>query len=290
MEVKRSYRRRGTPDLPIGTYIGVAGKNLSQQDKAEYHPEPEIIMQIIGTTTEMIDGKTVIMNPGDIRILPPNTAHCRLDYSDNCKYHRIVFSPKAIAMQPGHFFQEEFVTPLSEGRLEMPTRLQPGHPAYEEVHGLMLQLESCRIFEKNYRQRRLYVLMGICLALMPYCKVITYDPPVSDPGHDGVKLCKRYLHNNHPQKITLAELSKHCHLHPNYLCAVFKQYTGESIFEYLTRIRVETAQRLLLEGLPVSMVAELSGFHSERLLYRKFKDRTGMTPLAYKKQQPQKKT
>ena len=93
----------------------------------------------------------------------------------------------------------------------------------------------------------------------------------------------RYLHNNHSNKRTLAMLSRYCHLHPNYLCSVFRKYTGMSIFDYLTRIRVESAQRLLREGLPVSTVAEMSGFHSERLLYQKFKEQTGMTPKAYAK-------
>lgn len=289
MESKRVYKRRGTPDLPIGTYIAIAGKNMYTHEIADYHPEMEILLAVSGNTTEEIGGNIHTYSPGDIWIVPGNVAHRRLDFSADAKVHCVVFSAKAIAMQPGHFFQDEFVTPLAEGRLEMPALLQPGHPAYTQVHDLLMELEKCRIFETNYRQQRFRILVGICLALMPYCAVIADETPISDPGHEGVKLCKRYLHNNHQKKITLNELSEHCHLHPNYLCAVFKQYVGESIFEYLSRIRVESAQRLLMEGLPVSMVAELSGFHSERLLYRKFKEQTGMTPLTCRKQQSQKK-
>ena len=284
MDVKRDYRRRGTPDLQMATYIGIASKNMYREKVAKYHPETEIFLQISGTTTKMLGSKKIVTSPGDIHIIAPNTAHCRLDFSPDAKSHRIVFSPNAIRMQEGHFFQEEFVKPLEEGRLELPELLQPGHPAYEAVYQLMMQLESCRIFEKNYRQQRLHILMGVCLALMPYCRVVADPSPISDPGHEGVKLCKRYLHNHHTQKLTLGEVAEHCHLHPNYLCKIFRENTGESIFEYLTRIRVESAQRLLLDGLPVSVVAELSGFHSERLLYRKFKEQTGMTPKAYAKE------
>ena len=285
MDAKRDYTRRGTPDLPMATYIGVAGKNMYTEKIPKYHPETEMFLQISGTTTEQIDGKIVVNEPGDIRIIPGNCTHRRLEFSPDARTHRIVFSSKAIQLLPGHFFQEEFVRPLMEGRLEFPELLRPDHPAYNRVHDLLMELESCRIFEKNYRQQRLFILMGVCLALMPYCKVVAEESSVSDPSHEGVKICKRYLHNHHTQKVTLEMLAEKSHLHPNYLCKLFRQYTGESIFEYLTRIRVETAQRLLTEDLPVGVVAEMSGFHSERLFYRKFKALTGMTPKAYQKQQ-----
>ena len=125
----------------------------------------------------------------------------------------------------------------------------------------------------------------ICLALMPHCRVISEETPIPDPGHEGVKLCMRYLHNHHSKKISIPEVAEFCHLHPNYLSAVFRQYTGKSIVEYLTAIRIESAQRLLKEGLPVSEVAELSGFRSECLFFKKFKEHTGITPKEYAKKE-----
>ena len=111
-------------------------------------------------------------------------------------------------------------------------------------------------------------------------------PVVADPGHEGVKLCMRYIHNNHTEKVTLEQIANYCHLHPSYLCEVFKKYTGQSVFDYLTKVRVESAAGFLRrEDLPVSKVAELSGFHSECFFYKKFKAIMGMTPKAYQKQQ-----
>mgnify|MGYP003320018860 CR=1 FL=1 len=55
MDAKRSYRRRGTADLPIATYIGIAGENMVIEKDAQYHPETEIVLQLKGTTTEEID-------------------------------------------------------------------------------------------------------------------------------------------------------------------------------------------------------------------------------------------
>ena len=193
MEVKRSYRRRGTPDLPVATYIGIAGKNMRLVEDAEYHPEIEVVLQVRGTSTGEMGGRVNTYQEGDIWIIPSGMVHRRIGFSEDAIVYRAIFSTEAIRMPPSHFFQKDFVQPLSEGLLEMPTLLQPGHPAYDMVRYYLMQLESCRIYEKNYKQNRLMVVMGVCLALMPYCRVITFDTAIPEPEHEGIKLCMRYL-------------------------------------------------------------------------------------------------
>lgn len=286
MEGKRLYRRRGTPDLPIAVYVGIAGVNMDIYKNADYHPEMEITLQVSGSSTMEIDGLPITYQQGDIFIFPPNTVHKRTGFSEDARIHRIVFLMDAIRMPEGHFFQKEFVQPLIEDRLDLPTLLQPGHPAYEQIYQLLLQSEHCRIYEKNYRQKQFYSLMGICLALMPYCKIKGDVRVIPDPGHDGVKLCMRYMVNHYAERLTLEQLANYCHLHPSYLCVIFKQYTGQTIIDYLTKIRVESAAGLLLrEDLPVSKIAELVGFRSECLFYKKFKEIMGMPPKTYQKEQ-----
>lgn len=285
----RSYRRRGTPDLPIAVYLGAPNAGRPKYRRSEYHPEVEISQVVKGSITMQIGGVTHTFHKGDIFIITPNTVHSRRDYSDDHNYRTIVFSTDAIRMPPEHFFQKEFVQPLSDGRLTMPAVLQPGHPCYDAVSTQMEQLDACRIYEKDYKQKRLSVLMSICLGLMPHCQIASEEKPLLDPGNEAVKLCMRYIHNHHGEKLTLQTIADYCHLHPNYLCSVFKQYTGETAFEYLTRFRVEAAASLLTkEDLPIGKVAELSGFRSECLFYKKFKQIMGITPNAYKKQHAKK--
>ena len=282
MKSNRTYRRIGTPDFPIATYIGVAGKNMINSSDTTHHPETELALQIAGTTTGQIGDKLTHFREGDIWIIPGGMPHRRIGFSEDSVVHRIIFSPEAIAMHPGHFFQKEFVQPLSEGRLELPTLLRPGDPGYEGVREPLMELESCRIYEENFKQHRLSVIMRICLALMPYCRVREDVPVISDPGNECVKQCMRYIHNHHTERVTLEDIAAYCHLHPNYLCSAFKKHTGMSIFDYLSRVRIETATRLLLrENLPMSKIAELSGFHSECFFYKKFKSLMGTTPKAY---------
>ena len=283
MRATQHYVRRGTPDLPMAVYTGIAGQNMDIYPETDYHPETEITLQVEGTTTMEVDGKTHIYQKGDIFIIPPHTPHRRAALSDNARLHRIVFSTDVIKMAPTSFFQKEFVQPLSEDRLEMPLLIRDDHPAHGQLQQLLLHLEPCRMYEPNYKQHRLSLIMQICLILMPYCRIKENVPVFTDPGHAGVKLCMRYIHNHYAEKVTLSAVSKFCHLNPNYLSGLFKQYTGQTITDYLTRIRIETAAGFLLrEDLPAGKIAELTGFRSECLFYKNFKAIMGMTPTAYR--------
>ncbi len=251
-----------------------------------YHPETKIEMVIRGSITMEIGDTQRAFNEGDIYIVPPNVVQKRICYSADVKLRNVIFLPMAIAPTPEHFFYREFAEPLMEQRLIFPPLIQPGHPAYDTVREQILSLDDCKIYTSNYKAKRYALLINICAALLPYCQVIDNTRPVPKVPNDTVRNCMRFIHNHYYQKITLDRLAAFCHLNSHYLCELFKNYTGQTVFEYLTRYRIEAAAELLQkEDLPVSKVAELVGFHSESLFYQKFKALTGMTPKAYQRTQ-----
>ena len=217
MTKKRVYRRRGTPDFPVSTYIGVAGENMKRTFSAEYHPEMEIALQVAGTTTEKVNNHAITYHAGDIFLIPGNAVHQRLGISDDAEMHWIIFSTEAITMHGGHFFQKEFVKPLSEGRLEFPTLLQPGHPCYNAVYDAMMRIKDCHCFENHHKEGQLLILMQICLALLPYCRIKEDAPVIPEEAPEEVRRCMRYIHDHYREKITTEEIAHYCNLHPTRL-------------------------------------------------------------------------
>ena len=95
-----------------------------------------------------------------------------------------------------------------------------------------------------------------------------------------------YLYFRYREPLTLEKIAAYAHLHPNYLCSIFKSYAGRTVMEQLTQTRVDAAKYLLRrDSLSMPQVAELTGFPSERTFYRQFKQLTGMTPKEYQKAQ-----
>jgi len=68
---------------------------------------------------------------------------------------------------------------------------------------------------------------------------------------------------------------------PQYLCRIFKQVLGVTMKQYNRAIRVDYARGLLWgSGMPVSEIADATGFSDQSHLTRVVREHTGNTPVA----------
>ncbi|AZK48401.1 AraC family transcriptional regulator [Paenibacillus lentus] len=98
-----------------------------------------------------------------------------------------------------------------------------------------------------------------------------------------VKQCLNYLHENYDQDIRVQDVAKIVNLHPGYLQRIFKNHTGETLMQYLTRLRMDKASMLLLHtDIPVADIADYVGIGSRQYFHALFKKHTGFTPVMYR--------
>jgi transcriptional regulator GlxA family with amidase domain len=65
---------------------------------------------------------------------------------------------------------------------------------------------------------------------------------------------------------------------------VFKQETGDSIWNYLNNIRMENAVYYLTQSnIPIGDIDELVGIHSRQNFYLLFKNKYQVSPSQYRK-------
>ena len=72
------------------------------------------------------------------------------------------------------------------------------------------------------------------------------------------------------------------HMSYSYLTGIFKRYAGESIPDYIHKVRIEAAKELLGNGQTVTRAAERVGYADARGFIRAFKKYEGMTPGQYR--------
>ncbi|MEG2082629.1 MAG: helix-turn-helix transcriptional regulator, partial [Oscillospiraceae bacterium] len=74
-----------------------------------------------------------------------------------------------------------------------------------------------------------------------------------------------------------------------YLSRLFRESLGQSIGEYMNKVRVENAGRLLLStDMTVEAIASAVGFGNPKYFFVVFKNTTGQTPLQFRQQQANK--
>jgi AraC-like DNA-binding protein len=100
----------------------------------------------------------------------------------------------------------------------------------------------------------------------------------------ALRRAQRYIWENYTRKISLEEISSASGLSAPYFSSIFNEEIGESLSNYLNRIRVEKAASMLIEtGKPMGEIADLCGFEDQSWFSKVFKKHTGVNPGIYRK-------
>lgn len=89
----------------------------------------------------------------------------------------------------------------------------------------------------------------------------------------------RYMEEHYTQPLPLCELAAQVYLSPSQLIRRFRKETGYTPHEYLNRLRIARAERLLrYTDMPVGAVAREIGFRQSSRFIQLYKEINGITP------------
>jgi len=162
-----------------------------------------------------------------------------------------------------------------------------------DTDALLKESENCLYLPKLDRKEAFppevaqigEVVAGYILLLITHATT----KPLRDEGADNtcysyrVRELTDYIQANYMQNITLKQLAGLYFVNEKYLGRTFKKETGQSVHEYLNRIRMDKAAHLLVHTTkPILDVALECGFGSLSHFIRTFKAHTTLTPTDYR--------
>ena len=107
--------------------------------------------------------------------------------------------------------------------------------------------------------------------------------PLHESGGDHIQRLTACASAHFLEDIEVSTIARAAGLHPNYAMGLFKAGCGMSLWDYVTRLRIGHAQRLLLTtNEKITAVALHSGFNSPSRFYQAFQNIVGCTPTAYR--------
>lgn len=110
-----------------------------------------------------------------------------------------------------------------------------------------------------------------------------HDITIDTQEEEFVKRIKTIVGDNLHEQISLASIAEALSLSPSYCSSIFKKATGENLFSYITRMRIEKSMQLLNEThLKVYEIAEICGYNEPKYFISVFKKQTGQTPNEYR--------
>jgi two-component system response regulator YesN len=96
---------------------------------------------------------------------------------------------------------------------------------------------------------------------------------------------KRYINEHFREPLSLEDVAREVHLSSFYLSRLFKEKEGVNFVDYLTRLRLEEAKKLLVQtNDKVAAIAERVGYAEANYFSRIFRRHFGMSPSEYRQQ------
>lgn len=154
------------------------------------------------------------------------------------------------------------------------SRIRERNTVFEEIFNTI---------EKSYDRESLRYassLLHYYLASMRYLRLYRQKEPSSIGFVEAVT---HYMVENMEKKVTLQELADYMGYSQSYLSQRFKQELGESPVNYLNRLRIDSACRMLKEtNLKINHICHKVGISDAYYFSRLFRQLMGMSPREYR--------
>jgi len=102
-----------------------------------------------------------------------------------------------------------------------------------------------------------------------------YSAPVRD--------AMRFVDDNLQESVSLRDVAEFLHLNASYFSVLFKEQTGLTFSDYITRRRIQRAKELLASThMPITEIAEKVGYQTAKYFVKVFRSHESLSPGQYR--------
>lgn len=92
-----------------------------------------------------------------------------------------------------------------------------------------------------------------------------------------------YVEANLTEKITLKRIADQFSVSVSTVTQLFQKKSQSTFHDFLTKLRMEKARTLILQGMPLESVGREIGYRDHSTFYRAFRQTFGISPREYRK-------
>lgn len=268
-------------ELAAMEYLDFAGK---YKDYVNCHNFWEMCYVERGTATLTIEGESISLRVGDVAFVPPEKKHFyRTDNIAECRVFVVCFETFSYDIKTlgGMSFA------LDAGLKDCVEKIMDEytHTFYmnEEEHLAVLK-------KPNFGGQQIIILLLEYLIIRLLRRLsVEKNPDVIFLSKDDfyaklTEIITDYLQTNVNAKLSLTDICNKVNYSRSFLCKIFKEQTGETLYSYFNRLKINESKKLLEEtGMSVTAISKELGFTDVKYFGSLFKKMVGLTPSDYKK-------
>lgn len=242
-----------------------------------WHSSTEIIVPIRESIRVIVRQREYQVNPGDIFIIPAGELH---EFTCTDRGIRLIFLYDLSVLQKITGF------PYLNSTFSQPVLISPKETIYDTEMALLYHM-----FQDYYSQSSLRELMMFSKMVNFYVEYQENHPltGANIPKQyeksitDRLNLVFFYINQHYMEDIPLEKAAEIAGFSKYHFARIFKEFSGQTFFDYLSMERIKSAERMLLiQGKSITEIAYQSGFGSLCAFNRAFKKKNQCTPSEYR--------
>jgi AraC-like DNA-binding protein len=246
-----------------------------------WHDELELLIVVEGNIDLKVGYEWFRLKAGDMMLINSDEIHSMKETNEKNVIISVYIDCNITYEKYPDFYEIVALWPYSEAFNKLNQRK---HIIMEHVNRLAVLIK-----ETGEKDKIVYQLDSFLKSLI-YCyrlDITNLDGAafqVTDEKMDMIYRTIKYLYSNYDQKVKLQEISEQEYLSLFYLSHKFKDITGYSFRDWLNFVRVEKAEKMLLEtSHPITEIAYQCGFSDVRYFNKHFMKWYKISPNKYRK-------
>ena len=242
------------------------------------HTCHELYFLVSGQRRYLIGSDLLDVSPGNVIIVPKGQLHRTTAIGKKGHSRYVIYFSEAYMDDFIAIIGRDAFDTLMQGRcLQLPEhRICAIHEILQQMD--LIQKQSLPFAEAFLKTN----LQQILLCLLRYGEDKNHS---SNQSTDKIQEAAQYISEHYTDDLTLDAVASVACMEKTYFCKCFKSITGFGYNEYLTRVRMQAAENLLLKtDLSVSKIASQCGFSGSNYFGDVFRRCYGISPSAFRRQ------
>lgn len=267
------------------------------------HDEMEIVLLLSGRASYTVDGRAYEMTAGDVILIAPNLIHAiTLPEGSEPVQGMILECGYAMFGDDYELLRGKmFSTPLQQiFRPETPLAKQLGEFLTNILCELPFPVEfDCAAVRRLRMEKSSDIACDSAVRAQIFALFtwLVRSFPLQPVQSNGLTQAQKlrwsnvfdYIAAHYHESIRVEQAAALSGYSLYHFSRCFREYTGIPFHQYLNRYRIEKALLMLADrSVPITQIAEQSGFESIKTFNRVFKLETGCSPSAYRVAQQQR--
>lgn len=276
------YFHYDIPDFNVSIKKNYIPANVVLTDMSiHYHEEIEITYIVGGKVDHILNGKRVSLSAGEAIFINANQLHMIEPIDSDCELYCLIFNPMLLCAS--NYVAQRYVSPIIDnGNLDY-FFLKESDEAQRCVLDAIVKIHELQK-DKDFEIKVMSVLYEMWHALYEVLPKKNETEIIVNEDLHKVELMMSLIHKSYRDNLALEDICEAGAVGKTKGTKLFSEYLHMTPIEYLICYRLEMAMKLLEEtNLSILDVALETGFSDSSYFARVFKNKKGMSPVTYRK-------